>query len=117
MGLPSVPAVLESEDDAVLKHLANRATPLPIPRKVSRKEVERTFHRAFEMIGGIQRFVLWADSNPTDFYKLWARTLPNSAPEGNGQINVNITWASNERLSYQARAVGGEVEDAVVRSS
>lgn len=62
--------------DSTLRSLATKPRPYPIPRAVGRKKVEQAFHTAFEIIGGVPRFALWADSNPTEFYKLYARLLP-----------------------------------------
>lgn len=33
---------------------------------------------AFELIGGVPRLALWADKNPTEFYKICAKTIPQS---------------------------------------
>lgn len=30
----------------------------------------------FDLIGGIPRLAIWADQNPDDYYKLYAKTLP-----------------------------------------
>lgn len=42
---------------------------------------------AFDMIGGVPRFALWADTNPTDFYKLYAKTLPQNI-DVTGEITI-----------------------------
>jgi len=31
------------------------------------------------MIGGVPRFALWADANPTEFYRLYGKLLPQSS--------------------------------------
>lgn len=40
-------------------------------------EVKTALQQAFEHRGGIAALVSWADENPTEFYKLWAKLLPN----------------------------------------
>lgn len=47
---------------------------------LSRAEVEARFHATFELIGGISRFALWADANPEDFYKFYAKMVPPPLP-------------------------------------
>jgi hypothetical protein len=46
-----------------------------------RADVVSAFSAAFQMIGGIPRLALWADNNPTEFYKLYARMLPSAASD------------------------------------
>jgi hypothetical protein len=45
---------------------------------LTRAEVVRTFEIAFEQIGGIPRLSVWADANPSEFFKLYGRLLPSS---------------------------------------
>lgn len=52
---------------------------IPKSEGVTRRDVSGAFAHAFEMIGGVSRFTLWADQNPSDFYKLYARMLPVAA--------------------------------------
>jgi hypothetical protein len=46
-----------------------------------RSEVVTAFNLAFQMIGGVPRMALWADQNPGEFYKLYARLLPSQASQ------------------------------------
>ena len=101
MDQPLAMAPLLAEDDATLTALAVKSTPYPIPRAVSRKKVENAFLNAFELIGGVSRLALWADQNPTEFYRLYARLLPGGPPvEEKKDVQVTINWAGPERLSY-----------------
>lgn len=52
-----------------------------IPREFNRKTVARAFHDAFELIGGVPRLAVWAHQNETEFYKLYARLMPNAASQ------------------------------------
>ena len=48
--------------------------------KVTRQDVVNAFTNAFQMIGGVDRLALWADQNPSEFYRLYGKLLPpNSA--------------------------------------
>jgi hypothetical protein len=69
-------AQAEKEMDGTFHALAVRPRPYPIPRSISRKNVENAFHTAFELVGGTPRLAIWANDNPTDFYKLYSRMLP-----------------------------------------
>lgn len=60
------------------------------PKEFSRKEVVRAFQRAFELIGGVPRMAIWADANPTEFYKLYARMLPSQASSALGESNEMV---------------------------
>jgi hypothetical protein len=48
-------------------------------RGITRADVIQTFALAFEMIGGTPRLAVWADTNPSDFFKLYGRLLPSSS--------------------------------------
>jgi hypothetical protein len=80
-------ALAEKEMDGTFQALAQRPRPYQIPRSVGRKNVERAFHTAFEMIGGVPRLSLWADLHPTEFYKLYSRMLPQ---EMNANVDATI---------------------------
>ena len=58
---------------------------------LTRADVIRTFETAFEMIGGVPRLAVWADTNPSEFFKLYGRLLPNSSStelEGDQTIRI-----------------------------
>ena len=59
----------------------NGVSRISVPREVKRQRVISAFHDAFELIGGIPRLAIWADSHPTDFFKLYARTMPGEASQ------------------------------------
>lgn len=68
------------DEDKVLNAVADSPKALPsFSRKrdgFSRSDVVEALHRAFHMIGGVQRLALWANNNPTEFYKLYGKLLP-----------------------------------------
>lgn len=49
--------------------------------KVTRQDVVNAFTNAFQMIGGVYRLALWADSNPGDFFKIFGKLLPPSSAD------------------------------------
>ena len=74
--------VVEGE---VLPHLPTGALRT---EHLRRADVISAFHMAFQMIGGIPRLALWADGNPGEFYKLYARMLPSSASDEMNSIGA-----------------------------
>jgi len=47
-------------------------------RPFDRQRVLHALDEAFELIGGVPRLAMWAHVNPTEFYKLWGKTIPQS---------------------------------------
>ena len=43
-----------------------------------RQRVVSAFTEAFDLIGGVPRLAMWAHVNPTEFFKLYAKLLPQS---------------------------------------
>lgn len=64
------------EYSAILAKVASSPRNFPIPRKVSRKNLEQAFLTSFELIGGVPRLALWADANPGQFYALASKLFP-----------------------------------------
>lgn len=61
---------------------------------VTRAQVIEAFHHSFELIGGVPRLALWADANPSDFFKLYGRLLPaSSTAELDGPQEVIVRHA------------------------
>lgn len=55
-----------------------RRVNIPRSPKFSRSDVVAAFASAFEMIGGTPRLALWANENPTEFYRLFGKLLPSA---------------------------------------
>ena len=49
-----------------------------------RKQVVSLFNETFELIGGVARFAVWANDNPTQFYTLYSKLIPVQV-EGTGE--------------------------------
>lgn len=60
-------------------------------KALTREEVETRFHLAFELIGGVERFALWADQNPTEYYRMYAKLLPESKQQASGPTELKIS--------------------------
>lgn len=66
--------------DEVFAHMARKhAKRISLPRtaEFSRKQVVNAFKDTFELIGGVPRLATWAHLNPSKFYQLYAKLLPN----------------------------------------
>jgi hypothetical protein len=52
--------------------------------------VKNAFDFTFALIGGQPQFALWAAQNPTEFYKLYSRMLPqqNNMIAANGPLTI-----------------------------
>jgi hypothetical protein len=74
-----------------------------LPAALKDSKAAKAFQQAFDMIGGVPRLALWADQNPTKFYALYSKLVPATAEISEKRdINVTISWATPERLSYQS---------------
>ena len=97
------PATADSPDSATLTRppweetmatLANaNTTRITVPRNKSlnRQHVVGAFQDAFELIGGATRLAIWADTHPSEFYRLYAKLLPsqaNNTNEQTGEVKV-----------------------------
>lgn len=52
-----------------------KGRPKGSPNKLT-KNAREAFQAAFEGIGGATALIAWAQQNPDDFYKLYARLIP-----------------------------------------
>jgi hypothetical protein len=65
------------------------------PNKVT-KSAREAFQHAFDTIGGPKRLASWAKVNPTEFYKLFARLIPQDVQhtgKDGGPIQHAVTGA------------------------
>lgn len=64
----------------VFNELANTSRGITrLPRRAfDRQRVLQSLDEAYELIGGVPRMAIWAHHNPTEFYKLWGKTIPQS---------------------------------------
>ena len=45
----------------------------------------QAFDNAFHLIGGVPRLAIWADDNPKEFFKLYAKLLPSQSSSSLGE--------------------------------
>jgi hypothetical protein len=56
----------------------------------NRSDVVDALHRAFHMVGGVQRLAIWANSNYGDFVKVYAKLLPSTSINIGDNAKVTI---------------------------
>ena len=113
---PSLTQFITEEDygsfGKVFAELADTGKSLTrLPRReFNRRQVLEAIDEAFQLIGGVPRLAFWAHANPTDFYKLWGKTIPTASQlEIQGKLNINIRPALNRSpLDYEE----GEIVNA-----
>ena len=80
--------VVVADWDSTMRDIAERrTTKISIPRgaNFNRARVVQAFDNAFQLIGGTPRLALWADENPKEFYKLYAKLLPSQSTSSLGE--------------------------------
>ena len=73
---------------STMSQLANGNTKnITIPRAAgfNRAQVVQAFDNAFHLIGGVPRLAIWADENPKEFFKLYAKLLPSQSSSSLGE--------------------------------
>ena len=73
-----------------MKKAADGSVTIP-KRELNRRDVVQAFQMCFENVGGVPRMAMWADENPTEFFKLYARLLPSQSSQqlgGNDEFVV-----------------------------
>jgi hypothetical protein len=60
---------------------------VPKARGIDRQKVIEAFSDSFELIGGVPRLALWAHEHPGEFYKLYARLVPQKH-EHSGDVRI-----------------------------
>ncbi len=85
------------------------------PQNYKRPKVDMAAHnmqKAFKAIGGWRALADWGKNNPTEFYRLWARTLPKEVvleadvndPFGNGgnvRLLIDGVMSDTEKERYR----------------
>lgn len=76
------------------------------------ERLKDALHMVYEGIGGIPRMTQWADENPTEFYRIWAKLLPT---ELQATVNVNVDYAAllaqgrQRALEHKEKIIEGEI--------
>lgn len=78
--------------EETLTGLANSSTRnlrVPRNRDLKRAQVVNAFMDAFQLIGGTPRLALWADENPTEFYRLYSKLMPKEDKTQDNEMVIN----------------------------
>lgn len=106
------------KDDTLLNAVADSPKPLPsFSRKrdgFSRTDVVEALHRAFHMIGGVQRLAIWANANPTEFYKLYGKLLP-ATTVNIGEVNQTTIIHAIPPTALDVHEIPALIVDATSR--
>lgn len=62
--------------------------------------VKQALIQAFDDLGGVESLVLWGSENPTQFYQLWAKILPQ-------EVHNTLTGADGGPLATSLEVVFG----------
>lgn len=85
------------DDNELLNAVVNSPKPLPnFSRKrdgFNRSDIVDAVIRTFHMIGGVQAMTLWANSNKTEFYKLYGKLMPSTNLQIGDNAKVVIVHA------------------------
>lgn len=55
------------------------------------------FQNAFDKIGGTERLATWAETNPTEFFKLYGRLIPVDVnAKGDMNIAATVRWLTTK---------------------
>ncbi len=73
------------------------------PNKMT-STVKEALVQAFEERGGVGALLAWSADNPTEFYKLWGRMLPQ---EVNADVNLNNDLANRIASAWQRASARG----------
>jgi hypothetical protein len=52
--------------------------------EINRRQVVSTILETFHLVGGINKFAVWAQENPDQFYAMWSKQAPKSEDLSDG---------------------------------
>ncbi len=86
--------VTKAKQGELVDPKATPATPAQQTKAVVKAMQEQhpiygAFGMVFEKIGGVDGLAEWAEDNPTDFFRIFSRMVPQDHA-GSGQINIQI---------------------------
>ena len=82
------------------------------PNKLTANARE-AFQAVFDDIGGKETLAAWAQANPSDFYRLYARLIPQDLNHGGQKENPltsNLAALLDERLAQRERMIAMALE-------
>jgi hypothetical protein len=61
-------------------------------------KVKEALHLAFDGIGGVEQLKKWAKENPTEFYKIWSKMIPQEVTgEDGGPVELAFKWLDAQK--------------------
>lgn len=90
----------ETKRQKLLKTAAGKVPPKAITA------ARENLSDAFDLMGGVAALVVWGRTNPTEFYRLWARLIPKESVEVSAQLPLE------ELLKKLSGKEGSTVADA-----
>lgn len=94
---------LLSDDAKAARAIAN-----PPRRRFDRQKFLDAMDEAFDVIGGVRRLSIWADKNPTEFFKLMGKTIPQAQ-----LLDIQAKMAMQIIPPLPPSPLDGEIYDAV----
>lgn len=85
--------VIDIDDWDLRMRTLSEQTSITIPRRANRRkaQVVDALNDAFELIGGTPRLAIWADTNPSEFYRIWSKLCPKDISqtlENSGEVRI-----------------------------
>ena len=69
-----------------------------VPNKTT-ASVQAALTEAFERRGGVDALIRWAESDPTEFYKLWGKLIPKDIKaELSGNVGIVHSWRFGDKV-------------------
>lgn len=119
--LAVVAASMESEGEVTLPGLAPTPAQLggaKAPTAVAK--ARDNLSTAFDLMGGVPGLVRWGRTNPTEFYRIWARLVPKEAVEASTQqplenLLEQLATKSEKSVAVAAYEIGEETLAAAAK--
>lgn len=104
-----VEAEKQRQEDLRTTHARNAGSKSPKTMSQAREDLAT----AFELMGGVPALVVWGRSNPTEFYRIWAKLVPTNVKEEQTALPLETLLeklASKEEKTVMeaAREIGEE---------
>lgn len=97
--------------DAVEDTLRTLSTVPRLPAFARTRNVKEQFQHAFELIGGIPRLAMWAHENPTQFYALYSKLIPQSINQKlDGTLKVELSWVNGRDTSGRSASANAIID-------
>lgn len=83
-------------------------SPNGLPAPMRSKTAKEAFQLAFQLIGGVPRLALWAHANPTEFYRIYSKLIPQE--QAVKVTTDTLNQLSDEELGRVIREAQGQTD-------